>query len=223
MPDDIISDDTQGTGGDSDQTISMAEHKKLQRTLARRDAKVKTLEQSIAENRSTGERQEELLANVIHMFTLDDDARTQRAAELLPNMEARREYDMSSAQVKAELSRLTDGADVDLDTDERLREARNLIEEMARTGNPALGQEALRRAQEALEEKGGDASTADIESVVRAAILKDRQEHGRVDTGQSTAHVAGNVTRQDLASLNPKSGLAAMRETTEKALEQLGL
>ena len=66
MPDDIISDDTQGTGGDSDQTISMAEHKKLQRTLARRDAKVKTLEQSIAENRSTGERQEELLS-LIHI------------------------------------------------------------------------------------------------------------------------------------------------------------
>ena len=223
MPDDITPDDTQAAGGESDQTISMAEHKKLQRTLARRDAKVKALEQSIAENRSTGERQEELLANVIHMFTLDDDARTQRAAELLPNMKARREYDMSSAQVKAELSRLTDGADTDLDTDERLREARGLIEEMTRTGNSALGQEAIRRAQEALEEKGGEASTTDIESVVQAAILKDRQEHGRVDTGQSTAHVAGSVTRQALAPLNPRSGLAAMRETTEKALEQLGL
>jgi hypothetical protein len=215
------SDETgDASAGGEPETIAMDEYKKLQRKLSRQGSTIKSQGRDALETKSALSRVEELLANLVDMQSMDDVSRSERAGILLPTMAARRKSEMTSAQVESELSQLSDSHDINWQTDERLGETRTLLDEMSRTGNTALGQEALRKAQEILSPPDAALKTEDIEKLVQEAVLKDRQDHGRVDTN-TTVSSGGKVKVSDIESLDPRNGLDNMRETLNKALDQM--
>jgi hypothetical protein len=219
MPEDTQSVDAEA-GSETDKTVLESEYKSLQRKLGRRDSKVIALERTTAQNTASLARIEEMLANSLHLINATDDERGEKVPKLLSTMSTRRTQDISTAQTEAEISQVLDLADTDWD-DDRLTEARLLREERDRTGNATLDAEILRRAREALQPAQSTTSEEAIKEIVSAAILKDRQDHGRVDTGQSVS--TGKVSVKDLTSLNPRIGIKAMKEANEKALDSLGI
>ena len=77
--------------------------------------------------------------------------------------------------------------------------------------------EVRRLTQEAL----SSSSTTDTDARIQEAILKDRQEHGRVDTGSSVGG-GQRYTRQDVENLDPIAlGVKGMREELEKVYDQM--
>jgi hypothetical protein len=215
------SDETgDASAGGEPETIAMEEYKKLQRKLSRQGSTIKTQGRDGLETKAALGRVEELLANLIDMQSMDDVSRSERIGILLPTMAARRKSEMTSAQVESELGQLSDSHDINWQTDERLGETRTLLDEMSRTGNTELGQTALRKAQEILSPPDATLKTEDIEKLVQEAVLKDRQDHGRVDTN-TTVSSGGKVKISDLESLDPRNGLDNMRETLNKALDQM--
>jgi hypothetical protein len=199
-------------------TYTESEYKSLQRKLNRRDAKAKGAEKDRAEMHSTIERLEELAANTLHALTLDDEARSELARRTLRDMSVRRPQDISAAQVGADVSQLLDEADTDW-TDERLNEVRTLHDEVERTGDATMGAELVRKTREALLPAASSTSAEDIQRIVQEAILKDRQDHGRVDTGSSTSSNE-HVRLADLRNLDPrKSSVKDMAEQAAQALD----
>jgi len=212
MADEIV--DTQN-GSDTDWE---GEYKKLQRKLNRQQNKSRDNAQRMAEIEAGQRRTEQLLDAVLDAATSGDDDLTAKALATRRELESQRSSDTTAAQFEAELNQILDDNETDWKSDDRLSEARRLLEEVNRTGDLSRLSEVRRLTQEAL---GSSEETGDIDNRIQDAILKDRQEHGRVDTGTSVGG-GQRFTRQNVADLDPiKLGVRGMREVLDKVYDQM--
>ena len=212
MADEIV--DTQN-GSDTDWE---GEYKKLQRKLNRQQNKSRDNAQRMAEIESGQRRAEQLLDAVLEAATSGDDDLTAKALTMRRELESQKGSDSTAAQFEAELNQLLDDNETDWKSDDRLTEARKLLEEVNRTGDLSRLSEVRRLTQEAL---GSSEGTGDIDNRIQDAVLKDRQDHGRVDTGTSVGG-GQRFTRKDVADLDPiKLGVRGMREVLDKVYDQM--
>ena len=212
MADEETVDTPQGSDTDWE-----GEYKKLQRKLNRNLTKSKDTGLRIAELEAGQRRAEQLLESLLETTTSFGDASMQeRARTTMREFQDQRRNDTNAAQFEAELNNLLDTHEVEWN-DERFGDARRLLDEVNQSGDLTRLSEVRRLTQEALTttESGG------TDSRIQEAILKDRQEHGRVDTGSSVGG-GQRFTRQDVANLDPiKLGVRGMREELEKVYDQM--
>ena len=200
-------------GSDTDWEM---EYKKLQRKFNRNLTKSKDASLRLAELESGQRRSEQLMQTLLETTTSfgDDDLR-ERTRNTLRDFDDQRRNDTSAAKFEADMSNLLDERDANWD-DERLAGARRLLDEVNQTGDLSRLSEVSRLTHEALASGG-----TDTDSRIQDAILKDRQEHGRVDTGSSVGG-GQRLTRQDVANLDPiMLGVKGMREELEKVYDQM--
>jgi len=212
MADEIV--DTQ-SGSDTDWE---GEYKKLQRKLNRQQNKSRDNAQRMAEIEAGQRRAEQLLDAVLEAATSGDDDLTAKALAMRRELESQKGSDSTAARFEAELNQILDDNETDWGSDDRLTEARRLLEEVNRTGDMTRLSEVRRLTQEAL---SSSEETGDIDNRIQDAILKDRQDHGRVDTGTSVGG-GQRFTRNDVANLDPiKLGVRGMREVLDKVYDQM--
>ena len=212
MADEIV--DTQ-MGSDTDWE---GEYKKLQRKLNRQQSKSRDGTQRMAELEAGQRRTEHLLEAVLDAATLGNDELMDKASTVRRELASQRSSDSTAARFESELNQFLDDNDADWGSDERLTEARRLLEEVNRTGDVSRLSEVKRLTQEALSTNEGN---GDIDGRIQDAILKDRQAHGRVDTGTSVGG-GQRFTRQDVADLDPvKLGVRGMRDVLDKVYDQM--
>ena len=212
MADKIV--DTQD-GSDTDWE---GEYKKLQRKMNRQQNKSRDNAQRMAEIEAGQRRAEQLLDAVLEAATSGDDDLTAKATSIRRELASQKGSDSTAAQFEAELNQILDDNETDWRSDDRLTDARKLLEEVNRTGDLSRLSEVRRLTQEAL---GSSEETGDIDNRIQDAILKDRQDHGRVDTGTSVGG-GQRFTRNDVANLDPiKLGVSGMREVLDKVYDQM--
>ena len=207
--------DTQ-SGSDTDWE---KEYKQLQRKYNRNLTKGKDTGVRLAELELSQKRAEQMLEALLETTSSFGDERTEeRTRGILRELNAQRRNDTTAAQFEAELNGVLDEFDVDWSSDERLADARRMLNEVNQSGDLSRLSEVRRLTQEALTPAS---SSADIDGQIQEAILKDRQEHGRVDTGSSVGG-GQRYTRQDVENLDPiKLGVRGMREELEKVYDQM--
>ena len=212
MADEIV--DTQ-SGSDTDWE---GEYKKLQRKLNRQQNKSRDNAQRMAEIEAGQRRAEQLLDAVLEAATSGDDDLTAKALAMRRELESQKGSDSTAARFEAELNQILDDNETDWKSDDRLSEARRLLEEVNSTGDLSRLSEVRRLTQEAL---GSSEGNGDVDTRIQDAILKDRQDHGRVDTGTSVGG-GQRFTRNDVANLDPiKLGVSGMREVLDKVYDQM--
>ena len=212
MADEIV--DTQ----DGSETNWEGEYKKLQRKLNRQQNKTRDSSQRMAEIEAGQRRAEQLLEAVLEAATSGDDDLMAKASSIRRELESQKSSDSTAAQFEAELNQMLDDNEADWTSDDRLSEARRLLEEVNRTGDLSRLSEVRRLTQEAL---GSSEGNGDVDTRIQDAILKDRQDHGRVDTGTSVGG-GQRFTRNDVANLDPiKLGVSGMREVLDKVYDQM--
>ena len=212
MADEIV--DTQ-MGSDTDWE---GEYKKLQRKLNRQQSKSRDGTQRMAALEAGQRRTEHLLEAVLDAATLGNDELMDKASTVRRELASQRSSDSTAARFESELNQFLDDNDADWGSDERLTEARRLLEEVNRTGDVSRLSEVKRLTLEALSTNEGN---GDIDGRIQDAILKDRQAHGRVDTGTSVGG-GQRFTRQDVADLDPvKLGVRGMRDVLDKVYDQM--
>ena len=212
MADEIV--DTQ-SGSDTDWE---GEYKKLQRKLNRQQNKSRDNAQRMAEIEAGQRRAEHLLDAVLEAATSGDDDLTAKALAMRRELESQNGSDSTAARFEAELNQILDDNETDWKSDDRLSEARRLLEEVNSTGDLSRLSEVRRLTQEAL---GSSEGNGDVDTRIQDAILKDRQDHGRVDTGTSVGG-GQRFTRNDVANLDPiKLGVSGMREVLDKVYDQM--
>jgi len=191
-------------------------YKQLQRKYNRQQTKTRDSTQKMAELESGQRRIEKLLDTVLDAATMGDDTLSGRAKELRGELDSQRSNDKTAAQFEYELNTMLEDNDTDWQ-DDRLSEARRLLEDINSTGDLGRLHEVRRLTQEALT----TTESGNTDTRIQEAILKDRQEHGRVDTGSSVGG-GQRLTRQDVANLDPiKLGVKGMREELEKVYDQM--
>ena len=207
--------DTQG-GSDTDWE---GEYKKLQRKFNRNLTKARDTGVRIAELESGQKRAEVLLQTLLETTgSFGDESVLERTREAVRGLDDQRRNDTTAAQFEGELNNMLDEFDVDWTTDERLEGARRLLDEVNQSGDIYRLSEVKRLTQEALASGSVGEST---DTQIQEAILKDRQEHGRVDTGTSVGG-GQRYTRQDVENLDPiKLGVRGMREELDKVYDQM--
>ena len=194
------------------------EYKKLQRKMNRQQNKSRDNAQRMAEIEAGQRRAEQLLDAVLEAATSGDDDLTAKATSIRRELASQKGSDSTAAQFEAELNQILDDNETDWKSDDRLSEARRLLEEVNRTGDLSRLSEVRRLTQEALNPSEGN---GDIDNRIQDAILKDRQDHGRVDTGTSVGG-GQRFTRQDVADLDPiKLGVGGMRDVLDKVYDQM--
>ena len=201
------------TGSDTDWE---KEYKQLQRKFNRNLTKSKESSLRLAELEAGMKRSEQLMQTLLETTSSfgDEDVR-ERARTTLRDFDDQRRNDSTAARFEADMSSLLDENDANWD-DERLAGARRLLDDVNQTGDLARLSEVSRLTHEALA-----SGTNDTDSRIQEAILKDRQEHGRVDTGSSVGG-GQRLTRQDVANLDPiKLGVRGMREELAKVYDQM--
>ena len=194
------------------------EYKKLQRKMNRQQNKSRDNAQRMAEIEAGQRRAEQLLDAVLEAATSGDDDLTAKATSIRRELASQKGSDSTAAQFEAELNQILDDNETDWKSDDRLTEARRLLEEVNSTGDLSRLSEVRRLTQEALNPSEGN---GDIDNRIQDAILKDRQDHGRVDTGTSVGG-GQRFTRQDVADLDPiKLGVGGMRDVLDKVYDQM--
>ena len=194
------------------------EYKKLQRKMNRQQNKSRDNAQRMAEIEAGQRRAEQLLDAVLEAATSGDDDLTAKATSIRRELASQKGSDSTAAQFEAELNQILDDNETDWKSDDRLTEARRLLEEVNSTGDLSRLSEVRRLTQEALNPSEGN---GDIDNRIQDAILKDRQDHGRVDTGTSVGG-GQRFTRQDVADLDPiKLGVRGMRDVLDKVYDQM--
>ena len=212
MADEETVDTLQGSDTDWE-----GEYKKLQRKLNRNLTKSKDTGLRIAELEAGQRRAETLLGTLLETTTSFGDASMQEQARTtMREFQDQRRNDTNAAQFEAELNNLLETHEVDWD-DERFGDARRLLDEVNQSGDLTRLSEVRRLTQEALTTN----SSGNTDERIQEAILKDRQDHGRVDTGTSVGG-GQRFTRQDVANFDPiKLGVKGMREELEKVYDQM--
>ena len=195
------------------------EYKKLQRKFNRNLTKARDTGVRIAELESGQKRAEVLLQTLLETTgSFGDESVLERTREAVRGLDDQRKNDTTAAQFEGELNNMLDEFDVDWTTDERLEGARRLLDEVNQSGDIYRLSEVKRLTQEALASGSVGEST---DTQIQEAILKDRQEHGRVDTGTSVGG-GQRYTRQDVENLDPiKLGVRGMREELDKVYDQM--
>ncbi len=201
------------TGSDTDWE---KEYKQLQRKYNRNLTKSKESSLRLAELEAGMKRSEQLMQTLFETTSSfgDEDVR-ERARTTLRDFDDQRRNDSTAARFEADMSSLLDENEANWD-DERLAGARRLLDEVNQTGDLTRLSEVSRLTHEALASGG-----TNTDERIQEAILKDRQEHGRVDTGSSVGG-GQRLTRQDVANLDPiKLGVRGMREELNKVYDQM--
>ena len=213
MADEETVDTPQGSDTDWE-----GEYKKLQRKLNRNLTQTTDTGLRIAELEAGQKRAEGLLEALLETTTsFGDESTTERTRDVMRELQDQRRNDTTAAQFEAELNGLLDENDIDW-SDEKFESARRLLDEVNQSGDLNRLSEVRRLTQEALT---SNLSSESSESQIQQAILKDRQEHGRVDTGSSVGG-GQRYTRQDVENLDPiKLGVRGMREELEKVYDQM--
>jgi len=213
MADEETVDTPQGSDTDWE-----GEYKKLQRKFNRNLTKARDTGVRIAELESGQKRAEVLLQTLLETTgSFGDENVLERTREAVRGLDDQRRNDTTAAQFEGELNNLLDEFDVDWTTDERLEGARRLLDEVNQSGDLYRLSEVRRLTQEALASN----LPLDNDARIQEAILKDRQEHGRVDTGSSVGG-GQRYTRQDVENLDPIAlGVRGMREELDKVYDQM--
>jgi len=203
------------TGSDTDWE---GEYKKLQRKLNRNLTKNRDTGLRIAELESGQKRAESLLEALLETTSsFGDENIAERTRETMRGFQDQRRNDSTAAQFEAELNNILDEHDIEW-SDERFESARRLLDEVNQSGDLHRLSEVRRLTQEALASSPVGENT---EVRIQEAVLKDRQEHGRVDTGTSVGG-GQRYTRQDVENLDPiKLGVRGMREELDKVYDQM--
>ena len=190
-------------------------YKQLQRKYNRQQTKTREATQRMAELEAGQRRIEQLLDTVLDAATMGDEQLSGRARELRGELDSQRSNDKTAAQFEYELNTMLEDNDTDWQ-DERLVEARRLLDDINSTGDLNRLHEVKRLTQDAFQDQG-----TDVDTKMQDANLKDRQEHGRVDTGSSVGG-GQRFTRQDVADLDPiKLGVRGMRDVLDKVYDQM--
>ena len=196
------------------ETISMDEHKKLQRKFDRRNKTATKAEQAVEALQSDVSRLEALFESFMQVVVGDDDKAKLTVEQLLSSNKERRSKDMTSAELTARLGRILDENDVDWD-DDRFEPARKILDEINSTGDLSRAAELERLVQKAVEPP-----EEDFNARVEAEVAKRIQSNARVDTGQSVNTGGSRVRRSDL-QYNPSEGIEGLRKRLEQAQTQL--
>jgi hypothetical protein len=190
-------------------------YKQLQRKYNRQQAKTREATQKMAELESGQRRIEQLLDTVLDAATMGDEQLSGKARELRGELNSQRTNDKAAAQFEYELNEVLEENDTDWQ-DDRLSDARRLLDDINSTGDLSRLHEVRRLTQDAFQGPG-----TDVDTKIQEAILKDRQEHGRVDTGTSVGG-GQRYTRKDVADLDPiQLGVSGMRDVLDKVYDQM--
>ena len=143
-------------------------YKQLQRKYNRQQTKTREATQRMAELESGQRRIEQLLDTVLDAATMGDEQLSGRARELRGELDSQRSNDKTAAQFEYELNTMLEDNDTDWQ-DERLVEARRLLDDINSTGDLNRLHEVKRLTQDAFQDQGADVATK-----IQDAILRDR-------------------------------------------------
>lgn len=189
-----------------------AQYKKLQSKYNRLQTRANSNSREVSELRATTASNGTMLKRL-----LDGEGDTE-FKQSIADQEAR---DIATGKAEIEVASILDDVDVDFDTDPRLSDARRLVVEIQETGNLALVDQ-VKTAIAAIGDAAEVVNDDDVQARIDTAVLEDRKEHGRVDTGRTTAPNIP-VSIGDLRNLDPRKGAATMKEQVEKSLDQMFL
>ena len=202
------------------QTVPMAEHKALQRKLTKAQSRaVDAIKR--AESLEAGQsRMQDTLTGMMEIITEGDADAGAKVKALINTTEARKSADTSAATLTARLDGIVEDSD-NVWEDSKFDAARAVVEEIEKSGDLSHGYEAERLIKDAIESTSTDDDSFEdrVEKAAAEAVLKDRQELGRVDTKDS-ASTSTRVTYADVGNLNPKAGKKANKESMDAALDQ---
>lgn len=205
---------------EEERTVPEADYKKLQRKLNKVNTKVREMETQIADLSTAAPRVESMLEGLATLLGGDEQLKPSADALIKRNVD-QRGTDSSATQSSARLEQIIEDADEEwLDT--KFDPARQVLEEINKSGDQNRVHEVERLIREAISPEAGDVS-AQIEAAVSKALLEDKQGRTRVDNERSLATEGVKVRYSDLASLNPKEGVTAMKEKVKQALDQMGI
>lgn len=211
--------DNEEAQNDVEETISMVEYKKLQRKLTRASNKAAAAQERAESLESGQARVEDMLGDIASLVAEGDEGLSTKAVKLKETIFSRRTADGTAAQLTAKLNQTLDDAGEDWD-DDKFDSARKVIKEIGDSGDMSRAPEAERLIREAIEGET-DSISDQVEKAVADALLKDRQEHGRVDTRDSASSTSPKVRYSDLSRMDPKEGVGSMRDITKQALDQM--
>jgi hypothetical protein len=203
------------------ENISASEYKKLQRKYDRRNTTARKAEERVEGLEAGMSRLETLVEGLTALVAQTDDDLRQPAAELVNSNASRRSADDTSAQLTARLNQSIEDADEDWE-DEKFDDARRVLDEINASGDLSRASEVERLIGQAIDPKSETSLEERIEEAVSRAVHGERRVANRVDTGETTVRTGGQVTRSDLANLDPREGLDAMRARVNQALDQIG-
>ena len=203
------------------ETISASEYKKLQRKYDRRNTTARKAEERVEGLEAGMSRLESLVEGLTALVAQTDDDLRPAAADLVNQNASRRSADDTSAQLTARLNQSLEDADADWE-DERFDNARRVLDEINASGDLARASEVEQLIRQVIDPQDETSLEERIEEAVSRAIHGERRVTNRVDTGQTTVRTGGTVTRSDLANLDPRQGLDALRAKVNQALDQIG-
>ena len=203
------------------ENVSASEYKKLQRKYERRNTTAKKAEERVEGLESGMSRLESLVEGLTALVVATDDSLRDAGRELVDNNASRRSADETSAQLTARMNQSLEEADEEWG-DEKFDAARRVLDEINASGDLARASEVESLINQAINPQDETSLEERIEEAVSRAIHGERRVANRVDTGQTTVRTGGTVTRSDLANLDPRQGLDALRAKVNQALDQIG-
>jgi hypothetical protein len=203
------------------ETISASEYKKLQRKYERRNNTARKSEERVEGLESGMARLESLVEGLTALVVATDDDLRVAGKELVDTNASRRSADETSAQLTARLNQSLEEADESWE-DEKFDDARRVLDEINANGDLTRASEVENLISRAINPQSETSLEERIEEAVSRAIHGERRVASRVDTGETTVRTGGTVTRGDLANLDPRQGLDALRAKVNQALDQIG-
>lgn len=212
----------ENAGADNSADINYeTEYKKLQRKLNRQNTRHEDLARQLADSEASSRRIESMVEKALDLFSMGDADATRDLGVFRETLASQRTQDDTTAQAQARLSAILSNSDIDIDEDPRLEGARQMISVVNKTGNLDLLDQIEKEVQGVV--AGFDDTDGTVDNQIQQAVLTDRREHGRVDTGQTTAPRSERLTYSDIGNLDPNDGVPALREKMNRALDQLGI
>ena len=200
------------------ETVPASEYKKLQRKYDRRNMSARKSEERIEGLESGVSRLEHLIEGLTTLVAATDDGLKPVATDLLAKNTSRRASDTTSSQLQARLNQLVEDADESWD-DKKFDSARRILTEINTSGDLTRAGEFESAVRAAI----SPPVTTDevVAAAVAKALLEVKKDSAKVDTGTTTVIASGKVRLADVANLDPRKGVKAMRETMKAALDQM--
>ena len=201
--------------GSENETVPMAEYKKLQRKYDRRDKAASGSDKRVEAMESSIIRLENLVEGYVNL----DTAGRPEISDLLQGNAQRRKDDMTSADLGARLNHLVEDAD-EYWEDSKFDAPRALLDVLNSTGDMSKAQEIERLVEKIVDTQDSRSVQEQVDEAVALALQSATKASGRVDTGESSA-TTGPITRGELGTIDPRDGISAMCEKLARAHDQI--